>query len=480
MTVAARRFRAGPAAGEGSYRATFLALSLALGSYAMLQTAVVPALPALQRDLHTNIALVTWTFTGFMLVSAVATPIVGKLGDLYGKERMLLVTIAFFFVGCVGSVFATNIWTLIVVRALQGIGGGIFALVYAIVKDEFPEDRLQGTIGFLSALTGVGGGLGFVMSGLMIDHLSWRWLFGIGSIPIGLGFLAVHFFVPESPIKSPARLDIPGAVLLSASLVTLLLALTEAHKWGWTSARILGLFAVAALLAALWLRVELRVPEPLVDVRMLADRVVALTNLCSFLMGFAIFTSFILVPQFVETPHARGGYGFGATNTEAALYLLGGTATGFVSGLFAGRITRRFGRRLVLAAGLGVTALGYGFFALFHDQVWQVVVAQAVAGAGFPFAMAVVATTIVSSVRPTETGVATGMNNVLRLIGQVIGAQLVAAILESSVRRGVPAEHGFTISWTIGAVFAVVAMVVAAFIPTQAGRSPRRPALAEP
>src|SRR4051812_31549797 len=192
---------------------------------------IVPALPSLQRDLHTSTAWATWLLTAFLLVSAVATPVLGKLGDQYGKERLLLVSLCVFFVGCVAAIFAWDIWSLIAFRAVQGFGGAVFPLSFAIVFDEFPQEKVGSGVGMVSAILGIGGGLGLVLSGALVDYASWRWLFIVGAAFVGLAVLGVWRFVPESPVKTPSKLDPLGAALLSATLIALLIALTEGPTW---------------------------------------------------------------------------------------------------------------------------------------------------------------------------------------------------------------------------------------------------------
>src|SRR5215216_6165748 len=223
------------------HNVTLAALVFAGIAFALQQTMVVPALPALQRDLHTSTTWATWLLTGFLLVSAVATPILGKLGDQYGKERLLLISMIVFLLGCVAAIFAWDIASLIVARGIQGVGGAVFPLSFAIIKDEFPPEKVGSAVGVVSAVFAIGGGLGLVLSGLIVDHLSWRWLFVVGATGVAIAVVMIHRFVPESPIKSPSRLDVPGAILLSSWLVALLLALTEGENWGWASARTLGL-----------------------------------------------------------------------------------------------------------------------------------------------------------------------------------------------------------------------------------------------
>src|ERR671933_2313133 len=223
------------------YNVTLAILTVAGTAFALQQTMVVPALPTLQRELHTTPTWGTWVLTVFLLVASVATPLLGKLGDQYGKERLLVISLTLFLAGCVGAALAWNIWALIGFRALAGAGGAVFPLSFSIIRDEFPREKVGVAIGLISAVFGVGGGFGLVLSGVIVDNLSWRWLFIIGSIGIAIAVVLVHRFVPESPIKTPSSVDVVGASLMSIGLVALLLALTEGEDWGWTSARIFAL-----------------------------------------------------------------------------------------------------------------------------------------------------------------------------------------------------------------------------------------------
>jgi len=455
------------------YNVTLAVLTFACVAYAVQQTMVVPALPVFQRDLDTTTAWATWLFTAFLLTSAVSTPLLGKLGDQYGKERVLLISLSVFFVGCVGASFAGSIWALIAWRALQGVGGAVFPLSFAIIRDEFPTHKVGSAVGLISAVFGVGGGLGLVLSGVLVDQLSWRWIFIVGAALVGTAAVLVHVFVPESPVKTESRVDVPGALLLSGGLVSLLVALTEGDSWGWGSARTLGLLGLSLVFLVTWCVVELHVSEPMVDMRMLAHRPVLFTNITALLAGWALFGSFVLVPTFVETPRGLGPvlarivpYGFGASTLTAGLYLLPGSLVGFVSGPMAGRIGYRFGWKWPLALGMVTTAVGAASLALWHDHPWQIVLAMLVLGGGAPMAFAAMAKLIIDAVRPSETGVATGMNTVMRTIGGVVGGQVGAAILTASTigRTAVPTESAFTAAFWISAAVASVAVLVALLV----------------
>jgi EmrB/QacA subfamily drug resistance transporter len=463
------------------YNVTLGALTFAGIAFALQQTMIIPALPELQRDLDTTTAWVTWLLTGFLLVASVATPLLGKLGDQYGKERLLLISMGVFFAGSVAAIFAPNIGVLILCRSIQGVGGAVFPLSFSIIKDEFPPEKVGVAVGVVSSVFAVGGGLGLVLSGLIVDNLSWHWLFVVGAAGVAVALVLIYRFVPESPIKTPSRVDVPGAVLLSAGLISLLLALTEGESWGWGSGRILGLFALAAASLVAWGVVETRVPEPMVDMRMLAQRTVLLTNVTAFIVGFAMFGSFVLVPNFVETPSGLPeslaslvDYGFGASTTQAGLYLLPSSLAGFFSGPLGGVLARRYGAKWPLALGMAITTVGIAMLAQLHDRPLQIVGGMIVLGAGVPLAFAAMAILIVSAVRPTETGVATGMNTVMRTVGGVVGGQLGAAVLTADTIAGteIPAESAFTTAFWVAAASSLVGTAVALFVTP--GLRPRR------
>jgi EmrB/QacA subfamily drug resistance transporter len=447
------------------YNVTLAILVFAGTAFALQQTMIIPALPVLRDEFGTTTAWATWLLTGFLLSASVAIPILGKLGDQHGKERLLVISLSLFLLGSIGAVFAWNIGSLIGFRILQGAGGAVFPLSFSIIKDEFPAEKVGVGVGAVSAVFAVGGSLGLVLSGVIVDHASWRWIFGIGAVAVAAAVVLVYLFVPESPIKTPSRVDLPGAALLSAGLLALLLALTEGERWGWGSGRIFGLFVVAAVLLLGWGWVELKVPEPMVDMRMLADRQVLFANLTALIAGFALFGSFILVPSLLQLPSEVVAYGFGASATLTGLFLLPSSVTGFVSGPLAGVMSRRMHAKWPLSLGMALGAAGLAFLAVWHSSGWHIVLGMLVLGAGLPMTFAAMAKIIVDAVRPTETGVATGMNTVMRTIGGVVGGQVGAALLTAdTVARGLPAESAYVIAFAVGAGSALVGAFAALLI----------------
>ena len=463
------------------YNVTLAVLTFAGIAFALQQTMILPALPTLQHELGTTTTWATWLLTGFLLSASVATPVLGKLGDQYGKERLLVISLGIFFLGSVGAAFAWDISSLIACRILQGAGGAVFPLSFSIIKDEFPREKVSVAVGVVSAVFGVGGGLGLVLSGLIVDHLSWRWIFGLGAIGVGIAVVLVHLFVPESPIKTRSRVDVPGAALLSLGLVALLVALTEGERWGWLSGPVLGLFALAAGSLVAWVRVELRVPEPMVDMRMMANRPVLYANLTGLITGLAMFGTFAVVPLLVQLPNglppALAGladYGFGASahghrplpRPRCGRRLRHGPALGRARSAVRpapadGDRRRPRGTRLRPARPLPR----------------HLVPAPARArhrGRRDPVSFAAMANVIVQSVRPSETGVATGMNTVMRTVGGVIGGQVVAAILAADTIAGtsIPAESAFTTAFAIAAVGSAIGVVVALLGAPRRSRAP--------
>jgi EmrB/QacA subfamily drug resistance transporter len=442
-----------PAAERQHYGLTLAVLLIGALAYALSQTLVVPALPEIQKQLHTSTTAVTFVLTGYLLTASVATPIMGRLGDMFGKNRMLVVTLGVFGLGSLVAALSQSIEVLIAGRAIQGVGGAVFPLSFGIIRDEFPRERVATGIGLISATFGIGGGAGLVLSGVIVDHLDYEWIFWLGVIVVAVAIVAARRWVPESPVKSPARIDWVGAGLLSAGLVALLVAVSEGNAWGWGSAAVLLLFALAAAVLLVWIGYEKRAPQPLVDMRMMRDRAVLTTNLTALLVGFGMFGSFILIPQFVQVP-AAAGFGFGASVTEAGLYLLPSAAVMLVAGPFAGWLGGRVGSKLPLQLGTGIAATSFVFLALLHDEPWSIYVGTSLLGLGIGFSFASMANLIVDAVDQNQTGVATGINTIMRTIGGSIGGQVAASIVAGHVvaSTGLPEEAGFTAAFAMSAI----------------------------
>ena len=434
------------------YGITFATLAVAAISYALLQSLVAPALPVIQQDLHASASGATWILTAYLLSASVATPIVGRLGDMFGKKRMLVLTMWVLALGTLLAALASTMTVMIAARVVQGIGGAVFPLAFSIIRDEFPAERIAQGIAMISALVGIGGGLGIVLAGPIVDHLNYHWLFWLPLLAIVPAAIVIMLMVPESPIRSPGRIDWPGGLLLAGWLVALLIAVSEGSSWGWTSAATLGLLVAAAAIAAGWVAFESRTAEPLVDMTMLRDRPVWTTNLAATLIGFGMFASFVLIPQYVEVP-ASSGYGFAASVTEAGFFLVPATIGMLLVGPLAGRLSVTVGSRVPLALGALLSTLAGVQLALLHDQRWQIYTGAFVMGLGIGLAFASMVNVIVESVRPDQTGVATGMNVIFRNVGGALGGQMSASILTAGVvaQTGLPSESSFVHAFWLAA-----------------------------
>src|ERR1700733_2027938 len=335
---------------RSNYRVTFATLVIGIGAFSLLQSMVIPVLSTIQVELHTSQSAVTWVLTAYLLSASVMTPILGRVGDIYGKKWVFVATLVALAVGSVLAAVAPNLAVMIVARVIQGLAGGTLPLGFGIIRDEFPGEKVAGAVGILAALTAVGGSLGIVLAGPIVNALNWHWLFWLPGIATAIAAIAAVLYVPQSPIRSPGTISWLPAVLLSGWLVLLLVPLSEASDWGWASPAVIGLFAAAVLLAATWVWSELRAATPLIDMTMMRLPAVWTNNLVALLIGVGLYAMFAFLPEFLQTPSAAG-YGFGASITRSGLMLLPSGVTMFVTGASAGALTRRLGGKVLVVAG---------------------------------------------------------------------------------------------------------------------------------
>ena len=449
------------------YNVTFAVLLLGVSAYALLQSMVIPVLPTLMQALHTSQSNVTWLMTGYLLSASVATPILGRIGDMVGKERMLIVTLLALTVGSALAGLAHSMPLMIVARVIQGLGGGVLPISFGIIRDEFPAERVRGAVGITAALTAVGGGLGLLLAGPIVNNLDYHWLFWIPMAMTAIATVATFVFVPESPVRTPGRISWGAALLLSAWLVALLLAVSEGPAWGWGSTRIIGLFVATVVCAALWILVELRSAAPLIDMRMMRIPAVWTSNLVALLFGVVMYTIMTFLPQLVQTPAKLAGYGFGASITQSGVYMLPMTIGMFIFGVLSGPLSARFGSKTVLVAGSVFTIVPFVMLGLADDRSWQIYTASSLMGVGMGLAFSSMSSIVVEAVSPEQTGVASGMNANIRTIGGAIGSGIAASILASGVTAAhpFPKDSGYTSTFWLLAGSAVLAAAAAMIIP---------------
>ncbi|GAA2842944.1 MFS transporter [Nonomuraea rubra] len=439
-----------------------ISLAFAASIAALQNTAVVPLLPVLQRELNTSLSAVSWTLTLSLLVGAVSTPLLSRFGDMYGRRRMILAALTLLVIGSVMAALATSLTWLIVARVLQGFVSALVPLSIGVVRDSLPRQQLATGIGVLSATMGFGSGGGMILAGLASgDYHLVFWITGGISLVAGI---VVAFLVRDSAPPVKGRPDLLGAALLTAWLVALLLAVSEGGSWGWTSPGVLGLFGAAVVLAVVWVLVERRVAEPLVEMAMLVHRGTVGATVSSFLLGFSFFTLLTGMSGFAQASEAAGG--LAATTLQVGVYLLPSTLFMLVISLFAGRIMRRLPAAAMVAIGSGVTALAGLWLVIQHTAPAHLYVASSLMGVGLGVGYAALGTMAVEHVAPERTAVAAGVNALVRIVGGSVAGAAIAAVLAAG--GGYP--------WVFGA--AAGAGVVAALFAAGYGYLNRRPVTA--
>lgn len=447
------------------HQVTLCVLAAGVSTYALLQSLVTPVLPTIQAALHTSQTNVTWVLTAYLLSASIFTPIMGRLGDMTGKKRMFVIALVALAIGCLLSAVATNLLVMIVGRVIQGVGGGVLPLAFGIIRDEMPQDKVPSAVGTIAGLSAVGAGIGIVLAGPIVTAFGYHWLFWWPLILLVISALAAHFLVPESPQRSAGSINWFTALLLSGWLVALLLGVSEAPTWGWTSAKVLSLLAVAVVLAVVWVVAESRAEHPLIDMTMMRVRAVWTTNLVALLSGAAFYAAFAFLPQMLQTP-SSAGYGFGASITQSGLMLLPQTVAVFVLGVGAGQMARRLGSKNLVIVGSVIGAVGYFLVAVAHDREWGIYLITLVVGVGFGMAFAAMSNLIVAAVPAHQTGVASGMNANIRTIGGALGGAVMASIVTAGAApSGSPMESGYTNGFLMLAGALLLSAVVALFIP---------------
>ncbi|MEV6350462.1 MFS transporter [Actinoplanes sp. NPDC051851] len=458
---------------QATPRAIFAVLAAAAAAFALMQSLVTPVLPTIQQDLHTTTGTVTWVLTAWLLAASVATPLMGRIADMIGKDRTLLVALAAIALGCLIAALAPNVTVLIVARVVQGLGAAVFPVSFGIIRDVFPPARVSSAIGTLAAVIATGSGIGIVLAGPIVGVLDWRWLFWIPMAAVLVVGVLAWRFVPASPVRSPGRVNWLSAVLLSGWLVALLLPLSKGNTWGWTAPRTLGLLIAAAALIAAWLVTELRSAEPLIDMRMMRLPAVWTTNLVALLFGASMFGVFAFLPQLMQVP-AASGYGFGASVTGAGLLMLPMLVAMAVFGSLSGPLTRWITNKAQLLYGSALSTVATLSLALFHSEKWAVATAAGVFGIGLGVIYSSMVNLIVQSVPMHQTGAASGMNTNIRTIGASIGTALVSSVVTAHPgAHNLPAESGYTESFLLLAVASTAAFLVALLVPSGT-RSPEQ------
>ncbi|WP_405792017.1 MFS transporter [Streptomyces sp. NBC_01506] len=444
-------------------------LALAGTTAAIMQTLVTPLIAELPRILNTTASNATWVITTTLLVAAVCVPVVGRLGDLIGKRRMLLVCSLPLIAGSVVCALSSSVVPMIIGRGLQGMGMGMVPLGIALLRDVVPARKLSSSIALVSASMGIGGGLGLPIAAAVAQYANWRALFWGSAVLAAIIAVLIWFLIPDVPAGAKGqRFDLPGALGLGAGLVCLLLAISKGADWGWGSATTFGLFVAAVVFLVGWGLWELRTTDPLVDLRTTARPRVLLTNLASIFVGFAMYASMLVMPQLLQFPEATG-YGLGQSILASGLWLAPGGLMMMVVSPLGGKLTNAHGPKLTLLSGVLVIAAGYGLSLALMGSAWGIMLAMMVISGGVGLAYGSMPALIMSSVPQSETAAANSFNTLMRSLGTSMGAAVIGLVLsQMTINAGghaLTSEGGFRTGLIIGCGVALLSAAIAAVIP---------------
>ena len=429
----------------------------------LTQTMIIPLVSILPQILHADAADASWAITVTLLVGAVTTPIGGRFGDMFGKRRMLLVSLGTLFLGSVVCALGDSLTPMVIGRGLQGASIMAVPLGISILRDELPPERVGTGIALISASLGFGGALGLPLSAAIVEKADWHTLFWVTAGVALFCAVAIVLFVNESPVRTPGRIDVPGALGLAVALTALLLAISKGGDWGWGGPLTLGLLLVSVIVFGIWGFHELRTTDPMVDLRVSARPQVLFTNVVSVLMAFAMYGMSLIPIQVFMAPKASG-YGLGLSILEAGLLMAPGGLVMLVASPLGARLSAiRSPRTTVAVACLTITA-GYVVFLFLRDTPWEVVLVTMLISAGVGMGYAALPALIMGAVPVSETGAANGLNALMRSVGTSLSAALISVVLAEMVMDvggyPLPTNEAFTvvILISLGASLAALAM----------------------
>ncbi|WP_075205220.1 MFS transporter [Leucobacter musarum] len=459
--------------------ATVAALAYAGLCSSFMFTLVVPLQAELPELLHASREDTSWVVTITLLVAAVATPISGRLGDLFGKKRVVVVLLAVLIVGSVIAAVSGTIVGVIIGRALQGVVTGVIPLGIAIMRDVLPPERLGTAVALMSATMGVGGAVGMPLAAYLAINADWHALFWLAA---GLGVLGVPliaWLVPGDVLRSSGRLDVLGAIGLAIGLTGILLFVSRGADWGWTSPLTLTTIIGGIAVLLLWGWYQMRAKDPLLDLRVAARPAVLFTNIAAIGMGFALFSSNVAFPQLLELPVASGS-GFGLDMMQAALVVMPAGIVMMIISPLSGWLERTVGPRPLFTAGTATIVLAYAFMLIWSSEVWHVFAANLLIGVGIGFTFAAMPMIIMRSVPAHETGASNGLNALFRSVGTSSASAVMGGVLAAMTTefngQAMPSRAAFDVCFWLAIGAGVIALVLSLFIPRGAGQE-QRPAL---
>lgn len=457
-----------------SERAWQLRALLTLAPLAVLvlyvETMVVPALPVIATEFGVSLAETSWILTIYLLTGAAAPPVIGRLGDIYGKKRVLLILLAAYNASLVASFLAPSLGALVATRAVQGFGFTMFPLAFGIIRDEYGPHRMAVAQGVISTMFGLGGALGLFVGSWITEQYGWRTTYE-SILPFGvLLFVAAWFLVRDTGAKQRVPIDYPGAALLMAAVLPLLYAIVRVDTWGgFGDARFWVFVGAGAFFAALFAWRMVAAKAPLMRMELLADRDILLTNVLGIGIGFGMFTLFQTLPGLIQTPQPVG---FGGSVFLAGLTQLPMSLATLVSGPLNGFVVHRMGPKRPLSIGMFGVVAAFGSLVAFHDVLWHIMVAMALFGWAISMTMVASINLILIATPRTHLGVSSAMNQTFRITGGSLGPAVAAYFLAAytqplefrGVTQALPTEFAYVVTFAVAGAVVLAGAVLSFFL----------------
>jgi MFS family permease len=443
---------------------TLAVVVISVFAYKGLETILSPALPLIQDSLGATEAQIAWVITGVLLTGAVATPLIGRLSDIRDKKSILLTVLAIVAAGTVVSGLSSSVLMLTCGQLLQGVGLAVVPLAFGIIRDTQTEARIKSGNGAVIAFVYAGTAFALVGSGLLVSVLPWRWLFAVPFAIIVIIFLAAWRLVPSCPPVNHGRVDYAGAALLGSGMAVILVGITKAPEWGWLSAKFGSTLLLCVALLSVFVVVELRSSEPLIDMRLLATRPLAVSCLVYLLGGFATNALFLAVPMLVQQPTTTG-FGLGASEFTTGLLLLPLGLAGAVVAPLTGRLDRQVGGRITMLAGVALTGVSFVLLFTANGNFLMVIGATLLMGASGGIMLTQAMNTVALTSPASRIGAFSGLAFVVKAVGGTLGVQLSGSILTTGNSASGPNWASFTIVFTMGLTITALVAVSCLLLP---------------
>ena len=459
---------------RGNPNFIFGALAVAACTYAVSQTMLIPSLPDIEAAVHSTPSGVTALMTSFWVAGAVTVGIFGRLGDMFGKRRAIVVVMVMFSAGAAVCAVAPTLPLMIVGRVLMGCGTGIFPLAFSLIRDELPPRRVVGAIAQIGGMIALGAAVGQSTGGLISDNIGYQAIFWVSFVTGLLSIAGLLLFVPESPVRTGGRIDVVGALLLAVGLAAPLVAIAETPSWGWGGTRTIVLFAVGAVVLAIFVWYERRREDPLLHIPTMLLPRVRMTNAATFFVGVGLYGVSTIMTQFFQEPESTG-YAPGANATTAGLFVVPGLLLLMISSPLAGRLSSRVGPAFTLRVGIVISTAGVAGMAFAHTETFEMYLWPALMYLGLGATFGAMPTIILQAVPPELSGQSAAINMIVRTVGSAIGVQLAATIVTASAGpSGIPTNRGYTTAFLVESAAGVVALLFALAIPRQRPAAERR------